>query len=75
MTLRDIDDGLYCMFMNQVEIMDAVVDEINENVEEYAEENDNDVEDMIRAACDNLGYNYHDLSGMNIRDIAGRIEW
>ena len=75
MTLRDIDDGLYCMFMNQVEIMDAVVDEINANVEEYAEENDNDVEDMIRAACDNLGYNYRDLSGMNIRDIAGRIEW
>ena len=75
MTLRDIDDGLYCMFMNQVEIMDAVVDEINANVEEYAEENDNDVEDMIRAACDNLGYNYSDLSGMNIRDIAGRIEW
>lgn len=75
MTLRDIDDGLYCMFMNQVEIMDAVVDEINANVEEYAEENDNDVEDMIRAACDNLGYNYRDLSGMNIRDIAERIEW
>ena len=73
MTLQDVDNGLYCMFMNQVEIVEAVVNELEEDMEYYTEMYDNDFEAMIHAVCDNLGYNFYDLSKLNLREIWERI--
>jgi len=73
MTLQDLDNGLYCMFMNKVEIMDAVVDELETDLEYYEETYDYDFAMMVRAACDNLGYDFNDLDERNIREIWERV--
>ena len=73
MTLQDLDNGLYCMFMNKVEIMDAVVDELETDLEYYGEMYDDDFTMMVRAACDNLGYDFNDLDERNLREIWERV--
>lgn len=73
-TFSNIDDGLYCMFMNKMEIVDAVVNELEMNAEYYDDEYDNAV-DMICAACDELGYNYNDLSKYDMGEICRRMGW
>lgn len=73
MTLQDLDNGLYCMFMNKVEIMDAVVDELEGDLAFYEDMYDNDFETMVEAACKNLGYDFSDLSMVNVNDIWERI--
>ena len=73
MALQDLDNGLYCMFMNKVEIMDAVVDELEADSEYYEEMYDYDFTMMVRAACDNLGYNFNDLNERNIHEIWERV--
>ena len=73
MTLQDLDNGLYCMFMNKVEIMDAVVDELETDLEYYEEMYDDDLVMMVHAACDNLGYDFNDLDERNIREIWERV--
>jgi hypothetical protein len=73
MTLQDLDNGLYCMFMNQVEIMDAVINELENDLEYYEDNCDNDFEEMVRAACKNLGYDFNDLNNAILRDIWERI--
>ena len=72
-TLRDLDTDLFSMFMNKVEIMDKVVDELNEGLEYYQEAYDNDWFDMIHAACDNLGYDFNDLSDADVKEIYRRV--
>ena len=67
----NIDDGLYCMFMNKVEIMDAVVNELIRNADEY---DGSCFEDMVEEACANLGYNFNDLSDYDINEIYRRVK-
>lgn len=71
----NIDNGLYCMFMNKVEIMDAVVDELEFNGEYYAEICDDNPVEMIAAACKERGYNFNDLSENDINEIGRRLGW
>lgn len=72
-TLHDLDTDLFSMIMNKVEIIDRVVDELNEDVEYYQDAYDNDWFDMIHAACDNLGYDFNDLSDADVREIYRRV--
>lgn len=65
---KEIDQGLYSMFMSKQEYIHKVADEIIESPEYYAD-GDCINEYSIHSACDNLGISYSEFSVKDLEEI------
>lgn len=71
----NIDNGLYCMFMNKMEIIEAVANKLEEEGDYYSDMCDDNAVDMIAAACADLNYDFDDLNDYDIEEIGKRMGW
>ena len=72
---NNIDNGLYCMFMNKMEIIDAVVDKLEEEEDYYSDMCDDNAVDMVAAVCVDLNYDFDDLNDYDLKEIGKRMGW